>query len=83
MIFQVSSLGGRITRAANSPYHAAKWAVSGFSEALAQETSAFGVQVCSLEPGGIRTNWGKRAASVLPELLPEYAGEHLEGAGPP
>ncbi len=72
VIFQVSSLGGRITRAGNSPYHSAKWAVSGFSEALAQETAAFGVQVCSLEPGGIRTNWGKRAASNLPVLLPEY-----------
>jgi NAD(P)-dependent dehydrogenase (short-subunit alcohol dehydrogenase family) len=35
VIFQVSSVGGRITRPGNSPYHAAKWAVSGFSEALA------------------------------------------------
>lgn len=72
VIFQVSSVGGRLTRAGNSPYHAAKWAVSGFSEALAQETAPFGVQICSLEPGGIRTNWGKRAASSLPESLPEY-----------
>ena len=71
-IFQVSSVGGRITRAGNSPYHAAKWAVSGFAEALAQETAVFGVQVCALEPGGIRTNWGKRANSDVPTLLPEY-----------
>jgi NAD(P)-dependent dehydrogenase (short-subunit alcohol dehydrogenase family) len=63
IIFQVSSVGGRITRPGNSAYHAAKWAVSGFSEALAQETAAFGVQVCTLEPGGIRTNWGK--ASII------------------
>lgn len=73
VIFQVSSVGGRITRAGNSPYHAAKWAVSGFSEALAQETKPFGVQVCALEPGGIRTNWGKRAAENVPDVLPEYA----------
>jgi NAD(P)-dependent dehydrogenase (short-subunit alcohol dehydrogenase family) len=72
LIFQVSSVGGRITRAGNSPYHAAKWAVSGFAEALAQETAAFGVQVCALEPGGIRTNWGKRANSDVPMLLQEY-----------
>lgn len=71
-IFQVSSVGGRITRAGNTPYHAAKWAVSGFAEALAAETAAFGVQVCALEPGGIRTNWGRRANTALPELLPEY-----------
>lgn len=72
VIFQISSIGGRLTRAGNSPYHAAKWAVSGFSEALAQETAAFGVRICSLEPGGIRTNWGKRAASAIPQSLPEY-----------
>ena len=72
VIFQVSSVGGRVTRPGNSPYHAAKWAVSGFTEALAQETAAFGVQVCALEPGGIRTNWGKRANAEVPKLLAEY-----------
>lgn len=72
IIFQVSSVGGRITRPGNSPYHAAKWAVSGFSEALAQETASFGVQICALEPGGIRTNWGKRAGSETPPVLPDY-----------
>jgi NAD(P)-dependent dehydrogenase (short-subunit alcohol dehydrogenase family) len=72
VIFQVSSLGGRLTRPGNSPYHAAKWAVSGFSEALAQETAPFGVQVCCLEPGGIRTNWGKRASANLPPILSGY-----------
>jgi NAD(P)-dependent dehydrogenase (short-subunit alcohol dehydrogenase family) len=72
IIFQVSSVGGRITRPGNSPYHAAKWAVSGFSEALAQETAAFGVQICALEPGGIRTNWGKRAALEIPSILSDY-----------
>jgi NAD(P)-dependent dehydrogenase (short-subunit alcohol dehydrogenase family) len=72
VIFQVSSVGGRLTRPGNSPYHAAKWAVSGFSEALAQETAAFGVQICSLEPGGIRTNWGKSASTDVPSVLPGY-----------
>ena len=36
-IFQVSSVGGRLAIAGNTPYHAAKWAVGGFSEALAME----------------------------------------------
>src|SRR6202165_4635677 len=56
-IFQVSSVGGRIAVPGNTPYHAAKWAVGGFAEALSQETATFGVQVCAIEPGGIRTNW--------------------------
>src|ERR1700730_12612100 len=56
-IFQVSSVGGRIAYGGNTPYHAAKWAVGGFSDALAMEVAPFGVKVCTLEPGGIRTNW--------------------------
>ena len=72
VIFQVSSVGGRVTRPGNSPYHAAKWAVSGFAEALAHEASVFGVQVCALERGVIRTNWAKRANSVAARLLAEY-----------
>ena len=71
-IFQVSSVGGRIAYGGNSPYHAAKWAVGGFSDALAMEVAPFGVKVCTLEPGGIRTNWARRAGQNAPDLLPEY-----------
>src|ERR1700722_4337024 len=71
-IFQVSSVGGRIAIAGNTPYHAAKWAVGGFSDALAMEVAPFGVRVCTLEPGGIRTNWARRARQHAPDLLPDY-----------
>jgi NAD(P)-dependent dehydrogenase (short-subunit alcohol dehydrogenase family) len=71
-IFQVSSIGGRMAMPGNSPYHAAKWAVGGFSDSIAAEVAPFGVKVCSLEPGGIRTNWAQRAGENSPELLPEY-----------
>ena len=71
-IFQVSSIGGRVAIAGNSPYHAAKWAVGGFSDSLGAEVAPFGVKVCTLEPGGIRTNWAQRAGENSPELLPEY-----------
>ena len=71
-IFQVSSIGGRMAFAGNTPYHAAKWAVGGFSDALAMEAAPFGVKVCTLEPGGIRTNWARRAGQGIPELLPDY-----------
>ncbi len=56
----------------NSPYHAAKWAVGGFSDSLAAEIAPFGVKVCTLEPGGMRTNFAQRAGEKLPELLPDY-----------
>jgi NAD(P)-dependent dehydrogenase (short-subunit alcohol dehydrogenase family) len=73
-IFQVSSVGGRLALAGNTPYHAAKWAVGGFSDSLALEVEPFGVKVCTLEPGGIRTNWQRRAGQDAPELLPDYEG---------
>jgi NAD(P)-dependent dehydrogenase (short-subunit alcohol dehydrogenase family) len=71
-IFQVSSVGGRLAVPGNTPYHAAKWAVGGFSDSLALEVAPFGIKVCTLEPGGIRTNWSRRAGQNAPQLLPEY-----------
>jgi len=71
-IFQVSSVGGRFAIGGNTPYHAAKWAVGGFSDALAMEVAPFCVKVCTLEPGGIRTNWARRAGQNAVDLLPEY-----------
>ena len=71
-VLQISSVGGRLARPGNSPYHAAKWAVGGFTESLAQELAPFGVKVCALEPGGMRTNWGARANQDTPDLLPDY-----------
>jgi NAD(P)-dependent dehydrogenase (short-subunit alcohol dehydrogenase family) len=71
-ILQISSVGGRLARPGNAPYHAAKWAVGGFTESLAQEVAPFGVKVCALEPGGMRTNWGARANQDTPDLLPDY-----------
>jgi NAD(P)-dependent dehydrogenase (short-subunit alcohol dehydrogenase family) len=71
-ILQISSVGGRLGVPGSTPYHAAKWAVGGFTESLAQEVALFGVKVCALEPGGMRTNWGARANRDTPDLLPDY-----------
>ncbi|XRD81670.1 SDR family NAD(P)-dependent oxidoreductase [Dyella halodurans] len=71
-IMQISSVGGRIGTPGSASYHAAKWAVSGFTESLAQETAPFGVKVVALEPAAIRTNWGTRATRQRPAMLPDY-----------
>ena len=71
-ILQISSVGGRLALPGSAAYHAAKWAVGGFTEALAQEVAPFGVKVCALEPSGMRTNWGARASKETPDLLPDY-----------
>jgi NAD(P)-dependent dehydrogenase (short-subunit alcohol dehydrogenase family) len=65
-------VGGRLGVPGNTPYHAAKWAVGGFTESLAKEVAPFGVKVYALEPGGMRTNWGARAKKDTPDLLPDY-----------
>jgi NAD(P)-dependent dehydrogenase (short-subunit alcohol dehydrogenase family) len=71
-ILQISSVGGRLALPGSAGYHAAKWAVGGFTESIAQEVAPFGVKVCALEPGGMRTNWGARAHQDIPELIPDY-----------
>jgi NAD(P)-dependent dehydrogenase (short-subunit alcohol dehydrogenase family) len=71
-ILQISSVGGRLATAGGASYHAAKWAVGGFTESIAQEVTPFGVTVCAVEPGGMRTNFGNRAMAGTSTLLPEY-----------
>ncbi|WP_065382845.1 SDR family NAD(P)-dependent oxidoreductase [Hyphomonas sp. ND6WE1B] len=71
-IFQISSIGGRVAFAGNASYHAAKWAVGGFSEAVAQAAAPFGVVVTAIEPGGMRTGFGATATREQVDLLEEY-----------
>lgn len=56
-ILQISSLGGRVGNAGVSIYQAAKFGLTGFSEALAEEVRDLGIFVTSVEPGGFRTDW--------------------------
>ncbi|EIB96301.1 SDR family oxidoreductase [Ligilactobacillus salivarius] len=55
-IIQISSIGGLITGPMLGIYSASKFALEGFSEALAQEAAHFGVKVSIVEPGGYWTN---------------------------
>ncbi len=54
-ILQINSIGGRIGNPGLSIYQAAKFGLSGFSEALAKEVRPLGIWVTSIEPGGLRT----------------------------
>jgi NAD(P)-dependent dehydrogenase (short-subunit alcohol dehydrogenase family) len=65
-IIQVSSIGGRLATAGLSAYQAAKWAVGGFSEVLAQEVGPLGIRVTILEPGGMQTDWAGSSMQVHP-----------------
>jgi len=70
-VIQVSSVGGRMTTPGLSAYQAAKFAVGGFSEALAQEVAPLGIKVTVLEPGGMRTDWAGSSMTVHP-VSPAY-----------
>jgi short-subunit dehydrogenase len=64
VIVNVASMGGRITFPLYSVYHATKWAVEGFSEALQYEVSDFNIKVKIIEPGPIKTDFYTRSPSI-------------------
>lgn len=66
-IINVSSMGGRITSYFGAWYHATKYALEAFSDALRMETKPFGINVAIIEPGCIKTPWGFIAADHLEE----------------
>jgi NAD(P)-dependent dehydrogenase (short-subunit alcohol dehydrogenase family) len=57
-IIQVSSIGGISAFPLVGLYHASKWGLEGFSQALSQEVAPFGISVTLVEPGGFSTDWG-------------------------
>jgi NAD(P)-dependent dehydrogenase (short-subunit alcohol dehydrogenase family) len=74
-LLQVSSIGGITAFPGIGMYHASKWALEGFSQALAQEVQRFGVHVTLIEPGGFSTDWGGSSARHA-EPLDAYADAH-------
>jgi NAD(P)-dependent dehydrogenase (short-subunit alcohol dehydrogenase family) len=70
-IIQVSSIGGISAFANVGIYHASKWALEGFSQALATEVADFGINITLVEPGGFSTDWaGPSAKHATP--IPAY-----------
>jgi NAD(P)-dependent dehydrogenase (short-subunit alcohol dehydrogenase family) len=72
-IVQVSTMGGILAFPYLGLYHASKWALEGFTEALAQEVATFGINVTLIEPGGYDTDWAGISA-VHSRPVPAYDG---------
>jgi short-subunit dehydrogenase len=72
-ILNVSSMGGRATLPGGAFYHASKYAVEAFSDALRMEVAQFGIEVVLIEPGPVRTPWNDTAAGSL--------GDAVSGSG--
>jgi NAD(P)-dependent dehydrogenase (short-subunit alcohol dehydrogenase family) len=56
-ILQVSSIGGISAFPNVGAYHASKWGLEGFSQALAQEVKPFGINITLIEPAAFDTDW--------------------------
>lgn len=70
-LVQITSIGGRIGAAGQSAYQSAKWALEGFSEALASEIRPLGIRVTIVEPGAFRTEFA--GAMHVHCASPDYA----------
>ncbi len=65
-IVQVSSEGGQIAYPGFSLYHATKWGIEDFVEAVAQEVAPFGIDFIIAEPGPTGTNFGANLVRATP-----------------
>jgi NAD(P)-dependent dehydrogenase (short-subunit alcohol dehydrogenase family) len=77
VIVQMSSQGGRMSFPAVGSYSAGKFALEGWSEALAGEVAPFGVRVLIVEPSRFRTEFnaeGVLRAAVHDETYDEVVG---------
>jgi len=70
-ILQVSSEGGQVAYPNFSLYHASKWGIEGFVEAVAQEVAPFGIEFTIVEPGPTRTEFGGALVSPPPMAVYE------------
>ena len=64
VIVNVASMGGRMTFPLYSLYHATKWAVEGFSEALQIEVKEFNIKIKIKKPGTNKTDFYERSQSI-------------------
>jgi NAD(P)-dependent dehydrogenase (short-subunit alcohol dehydrogenase family) len=71
-IVQMSSMGGRFTFPGVGAYSATKFALEGWSEALAKEVDRFGIRVLIVEPGAFRTSFNGPGALLVSEPIPAY-----------
>ncbi len=82
-IVNIASIAGRAPFYYGGWYNVSKYAVEAFSDALRMEMKPFGVDVCIIEPGPIKTDWGIIAAQHLCESCGEtaYSDSALTMAG--
>ncbi len=71
-IVNISSVGGLVAFPGVGFYNATKFAVTGYSEALAKETAHLGIKVTVVAPSGFRTDWAGRSANNSKIVIDDY-----------
>ncbi len=64
-IVNISSMGGRLVFPGGGAYHATKFAVEAFSDAMRFEVAGFGIKVIIIEPGLITTSFDQTAVGSM------------------
>jgi len=72
-IVNISSIGGLVGFPGVAYYNASKFAVEGFSEALAKEVEPLGIKTLIVEPGPFRTDWAGRSIKTRGDEIADYA----------
>lgn len=72
-IFNISSIGARITPAGSGYYSATKAALEGLSGSLRNEVQPLGISVTAVEPGAFRTDFAGRSLTQSATQIGDYA----------
>ena len=72
-IIQISSMAGFRSNPGMGLYNASKFALEGFSEALALEVENLNIKVTIVEPGPFRTNWAGGSSARAATVIEDYA----------
>ncbi len=67
-IINVSSVGGLVTSYLGGWYHASKYAVEALSHSIRMDTSDFGINVSTINPAGVASEWGVITADNLDKV---------------
>ncbi len=78
LVLIMSSVAGRVPLPYQSHYSSSKYALDAYAQALREETKAFGIRVCLIEPGDTKTGFTDARKMSLPEGSPYR--EHCESA---
>lgn len=74
VVLNVSSMGGWFGFPACSFYHASKFAMEGWTEAVAKELpTEWNIHLCNVEPGGVKTKYASSSMKTMEQRHPAYA----------